>query len=92
MNTRTIYVPRLIESAEQAEALPTGTVAIHPPHPSGAVRVEYGDGWQEAGDEETADHEYMVGWVALVPIEAEQEHVAPDAITYTRYVTAWEEA
>ena len=29
---------------------------------------------------------------ALVPIEAEEEHVAPDAITYSRYVTAWEEA
>ena len=28
----------------------------------------------------------------LVPIEAEEQHVAPDAITYTRYVTAWEEA
>ena len=28
----------------------------------------------------------------LVPIEAEEEHVAPDAITYARYVTAWEEA
>ena len=28
----------------------------------------------------------------LVPIEAEEEHVAPDAITYSRYVTAWEEA
>ena len=28
----------------------------------------------------------------LVPVEAEEEHVAPDAITYSRYVTAWEEA
>ena len=28
----------------------------------------------------------------LVPTEAEEQHVAPDAITYSRYVTAWEEA
>ena len=28
----------------------------------------------------------------LVPTEAVEEYVAPDAITYSRYVTAWEEA
>ena len=27
----------------------------------------------------------------LVPIEAEEQHVSPDAITHARYVTPWEE-
>ena len=96
-----IYVPRLIESAEQAEALPFGTVAKRAKwHESGeqdhysAVRVGYNE-WFTTSD--TADRQdslsrHMIGWTALVPIEAVEEHVAPDAITYSRYVTAWEEA
>ena len=97
----TLYRPVLIESAEQAEALPFGTVAKRAKwHESGyqdyysAVRVGY-NAWFTTSD--TADRQdslsrHMIGWSALVPIEAEEEHVAPDAITYTRYVTAWEEA
>ena len=97
----TLYRPVLIESAEQAEALPFGTVAKRAKwHEGGeqdhysAVRVGY-NAWFTTSD--TADRQdslsrHMIGWTALVPIEAEEEYVAPDAITYSRYVTAWEEA
>ena len=92
----TIYVPRLIESAEQAEALPRGTVATYGEksakltgHHVGHVGTR-GDVWLCIG--EFMPNADMVGWTALVPIEAVEEHVAPDAITYSRYVTAWEEA
>ena len=94
-----IYVPRLIESAEQAEALPGGTVAQHdaPGYARHiAVRIFREDGdpraWRSHRGHALRTHARMVGWTALVPIEAEEQHVAPDAITYSRYVTAWEEA
>ena len=90
----TIYVPRLIESVEQAEALPEGTLARHAAG-SGMdhahkVRPLGRDVWVAVGGNCT--NAEMVGWSVLVPIEAEEEYVAPDAITYSRYVTAWEEA
>ena len=90
----TLYKPLLIESVEQAEALPEGTVAADFGSNiiSAAVRTDVGLGWFVSGDEMTDMHEHMVGWTALVPIEAEEEHVSPDAITYSRYVTPWEEA
>ena len=83
-----------IASAEQAEALPEGTLARHAAG-SGMdhahkVRPLGRDVWVAVGGNCT--NAEMVGWSALVPIEAEEEHVAPDAITYSRYVTAWEEA
>ena len=89
-----IYVPVRIESAEQAEALPEGTLARHAAG-SGMdhahkVRPLGRDVWVAVGGNCT--NAEMVGWSALVPVEAEEEHVAPDAITYSRYVTAWEEA
>ena len=84
----TLYRPALIESAEQAEALPEGTIATHDEHWP-AVRCTPNRWESSARDMKHAD---MVGWTALVPIEAEEEHVAPDAITYSRYVTPWEEA
>ena len=53
MTTRTIYVPRLIESAEQAEALPGGTVAFHGSEAgrSTACRIPpiAADGWRRRG-------------------------------------------
>ena len=88
----TLYRPVLIESVEQAEHLPVGTVAMHRIGPGAAVRVGYGLGWSMGGEEMSEHHSHMVGWTALVPIEAVEEYVAPDAITYSRYVTAWEEA
>ena len=90
----TIYVPRLIESAEQAEALPVGTLARHAAGPgmdhAHKVSPIGRDVWVAVGGNCT--NAENVGWSALVPIEAVEEYVAPDAITYSRYVTAWEEA
>ena len=92
----TLYKPVKIESAEQAEALPRGTVATYgeksaklTAHHVGHVGTR-GDVWLCIG--EFMPNADMVGWTALVPIEAVEEYVAPDAITYSRYVTAWEEA
>ena len=79
----TIYVPRLIESAEQAEALPIGTVSTdfdsqgQPRQASIRVR----GGWYCTGEVEAdgspwlAPHDVMAGDYALVPIEAEEETV-----------------
>ena len=96
----TLYKPVLIETAEQAEALPIGTVSMdfdsqgQPRQASIRVRC----GWYctgavaADGSPWLAPHAAMAGDYALAPIEAGEEHVAPDAITYSRYVTAWEEA
>ena len=89
----TVYVPRLIESVEQAENLPPGTVLLggHLDEPWDLTTFfcDQDEGCPVAMlDALTAG----VRVTALVPIEAEEEHVAPDAITYSRYVTAWEEA
>ena len=103
----TLYRPVLIESAEQAEALPLGMVATSPVIDAVAIRVGYGLGWSVSGDEMSDMHAHMVGWTALVPIEAEEEtrdhprrhEKAPRAgeaylrpATMTRLVTPWEEA
>ena len=92
----TLYRPVLIETAEQAEALPLFTIATIEDSPVAGypeVARKIVNGWR---NRDLADgripHADMVGWSALVPIEAVEEHVAPDAITYSRYVTAWEEA
>ena len=71
--TTTLYRPVLIESAEQAEALPIGTVALL----RFGHRTKTTDGWWETPtggglDESRA----VVGAQALVPIEAEEEAVA----------------
>ena len=84
----TLYKPVRIETAEQAEALPEGTIAAHDEHWP-AVRCTP-NRWESSARD--MEHAEMIGWTALVPIEAEEEHVAPDAITYSRYMTAWEEA
>ena len=94
-----IYVPRLIESAEQAEALPVGTIMFLPagPYvwtargPGGEFLDHYGRPWHF---ENTQDDE---PFTALVPIEAEEgtdtiQAGAEHSYTRTRYVTAWEEA
>ena len=77
----TLYRPVLIESAEQAEALPLGTVAITPDEvgqvDQAAVRVR--GGWHstgaanEHGTPFLYPHPAVVGDTALVPIEAEEE-------------------
>lgn len=97
----TLYRPVLIESAEQAEALPVGTVATHS---SGAGmdhahKVGLGDhlarGWLSLSAD--VSDAAMVGWTALVPIEAEEEgRIYSPGIggihPVRRFVTPWEEA
>lgn len=63
-----LYREVLIESVEQAEALPVGTVALTDYH-GVAIRLDYGLGWSGAGDEPSFHHEEMVGGTALVPTE-----------------------
>ena len=92
-----IYVPRLIESAEQAEALPEGSIMFLPagPYvwtardPGGEFLDHYGRPWHF---ENTQDDE---PFTALVPIEAEEgtdtiQTGAEHFYTRTRYVTPWE--
>lgn len=72
----TIYVPVLIESAEQAEALPPGTIAILdddtlPVALHVTKSAEHLMPWRN-GKHVGAD-ENVVGAQALVPIEAEEE-------------------
>ena len=102
-----IYVPRLIESAEQAEALPEGTLARHAAG-SGMdhahkVRPLGRDLWMAVGGNCT--NAEMIGWSALVPIEAEEEtrehptrvEERPESaylqpVQQVRYKTRWEAA
>ena len=93
----TLYRPVLIESAEQAEALPAGTIMFLPagPYvwtardPGGEFLDHYGRPWHF---ENTQDDE---PFTALVPIEAEEgtdtiQTGAEHFYTRTRYVTPWE--
>ena len=101
----TLYRPVLIESAAQAEALPEGTLARHAAGPgmdhAHKARPLGRDLWLAVGGNCT--NAEMVGWTALVPIEAEEEHEEAHSVsilhgaTYTwpartRLVTPWEEA
>lgn len=95
-----IYKPVLIETAEQAEALPEGAFATHPDslplelsHDEEVGVTGYGIGTDLLFAED------LVGWTALVPIEAEEERdywpdfsqSPPDQIVVTRLVTPWRE-
>ena len=92
-----LYRPVLIESAEQAEALPVGTPAYIDvgggPARYSAVKTPAGD-WFLGGREYHEGGE-IVGWTALVPIEAEEEtterhrlcQAVPDVLH--RYTTPW---
>ena len=86
-----LYKPVKIESAGQAEAMPDGSVAASNPAAREAF-VKDGRSWLHTHSRREFTNGSMIGLEALVPIEAVEEHVAPDAITYARYVTAWEEA
>ncbi|MGP5376358.1 hypothetical protein ACTXM8_10235 [Brachybacterium alimentarium] len=91
----TIYIPRLIETAEQAEALPDGTLA-HGRWPD----RQYGDGlvkkiggaWmpKSVTGIGLAPSNALVGWTALVPIEAEEEWtVGHDAPAWAPGTETW---
>ena len=99
----TLYRPVLIESAEQAEALPTGTLARH----AAGSGMDHAHKIAPIGDPTPllawvsltglVSNAAMTGWSALVPIEAEEETVdvstwATPGRTITRLVTPWEEA
>ena len=89
-----LYKEVLIESAEQAEALPIGTIAAR--GSIAAVRVP-----EQTHDEPWRSgvlgwgHVSAIGWTALVPIEAEEETVerhrlcqaVPDVLH--RFTTPW---
>lgn len=67
----TLYKPVKITSAEQAEALPIGTVAFDPSRMRGPLLKEASNYWfgdRSRDNEEVAD----MGYTALVPIEAEE--------------------
>lgn len=80
-----LYKPVLIESAEQAEALPEGTVANRVltfestrdtvAQPEVAVKIGVNAWSSTAVDADAWDwlDRHLVGWTALVPIEAEEE-------------------
>ncbi|NIB22881.1 hypothetical protein HBA56_04310 [Pseudoteredinibacter isoporae] len=81
MSTTTIYVPTPITSAEQAEALPIGTVSISD-HPDDKPSVKVTPTlwvcvWDVDDDHDAtyavAPISHMLGDFALVPIEAEEE-------------------
>jgi hypothetical protein len=102
----TLYRPVLIESAEQAEALPRGTVATCgggnitlTAHRITSIAAKP-DAWN--GMDDLLSSSDMVGWRALVPIEAEEERQAiaeceigipgTERIVHEhRFVTPWEE-
>ena len=94
----TLYKPVLIETAEQAEALPFGTVAISEKF-APEVFVKDGDSWMGTHGPGEFTNESAVGarLEALVPIEAEEEHDTdcvdvPGGRPIRRLVTPWEEA
>ena len=95
----TLYRPVLLETAEQAEALPEGTILFLPagPYvwtardPGGEFLDHYGRPWHF---ENTQDDE---PFTALVPIEAEEEmdtdyYTGGDGSPVRRLVTPWEYA
>lgn len=101
--TTLLYRSVLIETTEQAEALPIGTLAIssemyddgHTMHWAAVkvgtswARTDVADGLPLIHDAAMVDAD--VPWTALVPIEAEEE-TAPAPFSHrTRYVTPWEE-
>ena len=67
-----LYKPVLIESAEQAEALPIGTVGHEPPHLYAYIKKAR-NYWRGTGDDAALTDYEMPPFTALVPIEAEEE-------------------
>ena len=69
----TLYRSVLIESAEQAETLPAKTLAVHSNSGRSAYRIVFGGGvfWHEGMSQ--LEPRNLIGWTALVPIEAAEE-------------------
>lgn len=92
-----LYKPVLIETAEQAEALPEEVIAISEEFaPEAFVKVGPNE-WFGTHGPGTMTDLTAVGWTALVPIEAEEETDTLDYMygkgpSVRRLVTAWEES
>ena len=71
----TLYRPVLIESAEQAEALPKGAVVFDGAPEDGDTYVRVGGDWHTNGYPGVLSEALALGFTvtALVPIEAEKE-------------------
>ena len=98
----TLYHTVLIESAEQAEALPIGTVGHEPPHLYAYIKKAR-NYWRGTGDDAALTDYEMLPFTALVPIEAEEEtrehptrvEERPESaylqpVQQVRYKTRWE--
>ena len=98
----TLYRPVRIESAEQAEALPVGTVGHEPPHLYAYIKKAR-NYWRGTGDDAALTDYEMLPFTALVPIEAEEEtrehptrvEERPESaylqpVQQVRYKTRWE--
>lgn len=91
-----VWIERPIPSTETLpmDEFPPGTIAIHPDHDP--VERCSCSRW-ENGDGDRYDSE-MIGWIALVPVEAEEETRYAYAVQddwvgdekVTRLVTPWE--
>ena len=90
----TLYRPVLIETAEQAEALPEGTVAFQS-WGHGTTARTLTDGRWITPSGAALPHAEVAGMQALVSIAAEEETMWEDSAyfrTQTRLVTPWEHA
>ena len=90
----TLYKPVLIETAEQAEALPDGARVLEDRYGLPRAWAKSGDVFLGHGLVLLIPRE-VVGMQALVPIEAEEgtdtiQTGAEHFYTRTRYVTPWE--
>ena len=102
--TPRVWIERPIESVEDAEALPVGTVAIDPEHTDLAAATTYGPGrafirtahWEASdlpwhSDDDGAQwHDVVVGMTALVPVEAVEEISQTELGPVRRWQTAWD--
>lgn len=102
-----VYVPRPIRTVEDAEGLPEGTIAYQDRKKRArAVAVKVLDAWGDLPPMWAVNGPYcgcadLVGFTALVPVEAEEEHeearglaIAHGGAYYwparTRLVLPWE--
>ncbi|WP_347042034.1 hypothetical protein [Brachybacterium nesterenkovii] len=95
--TPRVWIERPIVSVEDAEALPVGTVAIQSwGHGTTARTLTNGRWITPSGS--ALPHAEVIGFTALVPVEAEEEVVsietrgAREPEWRHRYVTPWEDA
>ena len=99
----TLYKAVKIESVEQAEALPVGTVGHEPPHLYAYIKKAR-NYWLGTGDDAALTDYEMPPFTALVPLEAEEEtrehpsrveervgYVYHQPVRQTRYKTRWED-